>query len=175
MRLVAAGFWGTHGAHTALLGAPVLALTLVAVGADLRRWLQATRRRPTPALVLAGLLSLVAAGVHAAVCPAHFGEAAAYGVFFAGAASAQMAWSVLAIARPRRWVLAAGLAGNLAVLALWGVTRVAGIPLGPDAGAIEAVGRLDMLATFCELGVVASCAWLLLRRRGVLAAPTAVA
>jgi hypothetical protein len=171
MTNAAGGFWDAHGAHTVLLAVPIATLALFALGSDIRQWLRARGRQPERYVLLAGMLSLVAGAVHAVVCPEHFGEAALYGAFFTAAATGQVLWPVVMVVRPRRWVLAAGLAGNLAVLALWAMTRTAGIPLGPRTGQIEAVGRLDLLATLCEIGVVLTCARAMRRRHDVTPAP----
>jgi hypothetical protein len=98
--------------------------------------------------------SAAAGLVHAVVCPEHFREAASFGLFFAAAAGAQVAWAVLVLRRPSRALWWAGAAGNASVVALWAVTRTVGLPVGPDRGAAEAVGRADVLACVLELVVV---------------------
>jgi len=55
--------------------------------------------------------------------------------------------------------------GNAAVVGLWLFTRVAGVPLGPDAGSTESFGALDVLASTFESVVVAACAHALRPRR----------
>jgi hypothetical protein len=102
----------------------------------------------------AGLATVGAAAVHFVVMPTHFEESSLYGVFFLVTASVQVSWSLAVLARPSRPLLAAGAAGNLAVLALWLVSRTVGIPLGPGAGEVESVGGLDILATALEAVVV---------------------
>jgi hypothetical protein len=165
MTLAASGWWDQHGIHALTLLAPILAVTVLAAGADVRAWLRRRDRKVQPAILVAGVLSLPAAVVHLAVCPEHFGEAALYGVFFAVVAVAQVVWPWLAVVRPQRWVLAAGLVGNLAIFMLWAVTRTIGIPLGPESGEVEAVGLLDVVSAVLELGVVVACAWALLEHR----------
>jgi hypothetical protein len=64
-------------------------------------------------------------------------------------------------------VLTAGAAANGAVVALWAVTRTAGIPLGVAAGQREGIGVLDTSCSLLELGVVACCAWLAWNREPV--------
>ena len=94
-------------------------------------------------------LSLVAAAIHVKVAPEHFAEWWGYGAFFVAAAVAEVAL-VLALAyRPATWVVQAGIWGSLATLLMYLVSRTAGVPLGPAAGAVEEVEML---------GVVASCA-----------------
>lgn len=47
-----------------------------------------------------------------------------------------------------------GVAGNLAIVLLYVLTRTYGVPLGPHAAQIEVVGALDVTATGMELGIV---------------------
>jgi len=109
------------------------------------------RRRYLP---LAVVSSAAAAGVHAAVGPEHFAEQALFGVFFAGAALAQLGWSVLMVARPSRALLVAAVIGNAAVLALWLTTRTIGLPgLLPEP---ESLGPWDLSCAAWELIVVIS-------------------
>jgi len=148
-----------HGEHVVVILVPVLAFALLAVGADLRAWMD--RRgmsRPNSGMMLAAAFSAVAALIHGLVAPEHFQEAFIYGAFFAVSTVAQLAWSVLAVTRNDRWLAAVGLVGNAACVLLWAVTRSVGIPLGPEAGEVEAVGALDVLCAAAEVGVVALCA-----------------
>ena len=112
----------------------------------------------------AGLATVGAAAVHFVVMPTHFEESWLYGVFFLVTATVQLSWALAVLTRPSRPVLAAGAAGNLAVLALWLVTRTAGIPLGPGAGEVESIGGLDILATGLEAVVVVTAALALWHR-----------
>ncbi|HVS69015.1 MAG TPA: hypothetical protein VHE56_10715 [Mycobacteriales bacterium] len=108
------------------------------------------------ALPLVGLGSAAAACVHFVVMPEHFREATIYGLFFAIAATMQLGFAVLTLARPSRSLVRAGLAGNASVVLLWLCTRTLAIPLGPAAGTTEAVSGLDVLATSFELVIVAA-------------------
>lgn len=158
MTTVATGWWSQHGLHTVTLAGPVLAFAVLGFGADARAWLK--RRQSPPRLSLmhvAAALSLVAAIVHVSVCPEHFKEAVLYGVFFACTSTAQFGWAALALTRKLSWLAPAGLLGNASLVLLWAVTRTVGVPLGPGAGEVERIGVLDIVATTCELGVVALC------------------
>jgi hypothetical protein len=107
-------------------------------------------------LPLAVVSSAAAAGVHAAVGPEHFREQVLFGLFFAGAALAQIGWAVLMATRPSRGLLVAAVIGNLAVLTLWLITRTLGLPgLLPGP---EAVGPWDLCCAAWELIVVISAA-----------------
>jgi hypothetical protein len=111
--------------------------------------------RPTMALAAA---SAGAGLVHAFVCPEHFKEALSYGLFFALAASAQVAWAWLAWRGLTRRLLAWAALGNAAVLVLWAVTRTVGLPFGPAPGVAERVGGADVVAGLLELFVVVAAA-----------------
>ena len=119
---------------------------------------------------LLALTSLGAAAIHVAVCPGHFAESTFYGVFFVGAAAAQAAWASAILLRPSRRLVALGVAGNLAVVALWAVSRTLGLPVGPTPGVPEVPGGIDALATAYELFVVVVGAWVLWARLPLAAA-----
>ena len=146
----------------------MLLLAFWATWTEVRAWLrrQDDEQIPTVALVAAAL-SVGAAVVHAIVTPPHLTQAVLYGVFFAALTVAQLGWAVLVVVHPKGWVLAAGAVGNIAVVALWAVTRTVGIPLGAAAGQREGVGVLDTSCCLLELGVVACCAWLAWSRETV--------
>lgn len=120
--------------------------------------------RSSGALQLAALGLCAAAATHLAVTPAHFRQSWMYGCFFLVAASGQLTAAALLLTRPSRPVLTAALAGSLTIVAVWVVSRVVGVPLGPDNGATEAVGVLDVLASVAELTTVLGCAVALARR-----------
>jgi hypothetical protein len=92
-----------------------------------------------------------AAGTHLAVMPDHFEQSWIYGTFFAVVAPLQIGLGYLVLARPRRAELSAALAFSLAVVALWAITRFVGVPIGPDNGATEGLGVLDIFATGAEM------------------------
>lgn len=116
-------------------------------------------------------LSLAAALIHATVISEHFDEWWGYGVFFVAVTAAQIAFAVVLVpfaASGRsplpRWLPIAGITGNLALIALWVVTRSLGIPyVGPEAGEVEAVGQSDLLTKAAELVLVVVLAILLAR------------
>jgi hypothetical protein len=116
-------------------------------------------------LPLVALAGAAAAAVHFVVMPEHFDEATMYGVFFAVAATSQLLYSAMLLARPSRSLLAAGAIGNLTIVVLWLITRTIGIPLGPAAGTTETVGGLDVLATIFELTTAVGAVALLCRRQ----------
>jgi hypothetical protein len=116
----------------------------------------------------AGFASLGAGLVHAAVVSEHWSYSLAHGLFFGLVAAAQLGWGVAALARDRLVLPRVVLAANLAVVALWGVTRTVGLPFGPDAGHPEGVGAADLGAVALQLLVVTAVAvsrWGVVRAR----------
>ncbi|MES2155492.1 MAG: hypothetical protein V4510_10190 [bacterium] len=124
----------------------------------------------------AGWLSIAAAGIHGGVAPQHFAEWWGYGAFFLVAGVCQGLLGLLLVTRgiespawpwerARRPVYLAGILGNLAILALWAVTRTIGIPaFGPGAGEVEPVTTVDAAATLVEAVLVVLLARLWLAR-----------
>ena len=117
-----------------------------------------------PTLYVAAALSLLAALVHLWVTPEHFEEWWGYGAFFVAAAAAQLLYAPLVLIWPARTILLGGIAGNLAIVALYLLTRTVGIPLfGPEAGEVEGLGLVDVCATASEVGIAFSLGAVLLR------------
>ncbi len=115
-------------------------------------------------LYAAASLSLIAALIHLWVTPEHFEEWWGYGAFFLVAAVAQLLYVPIMLRRPSRTVLLAGIAGNLAIVVLYLLTRTVGIPLlGPEAGKVEGVGLADAGATASEVGIALALGAVLLR------------
>jgi hypothetical protein len=106
--------------------------------------------------------SFTAAAIHFAFAPTHWPEDWRHGLAFAVMGWAQLALGVILISRPRRWALAAGIVGNLAIIGVWAVSRTVGLPdiLGGD-GTSEGVGSADLLATVLEGMIVAGSVALL--------------
>ena len=111
------------------------------------------RRRAV--VVVAAVGSLIAAGVHAAVGPAHFHEALRFGIFFVIASLTQTGWAVLLVRRPSRAMFAIGVAGNVGMVVLWTITRTVGLPF--HLADVESVGMVDVIATTAELVTIMSC------------------
>jgi hypothetical protein len=120
--------------------------------------------------LLAGT-SFVAAVIHAVVCPEHFQEYWAFGTFFLATAVAGMAYAVWVLARPARWLFAAGVVANLGIVLLWLTTRLVEVPIGPDAGETEAFGTLDIVASSAEMLAFVAAVVLLRRSLATAASP----
>jgi hypothetical protein len=121
--------------------------------------------RPSAPTATLAAASAAASAIHVAVCPAHFHEATAFGLFFILAATLQAAWAVLILRQPSRALLTLGAVGNLAAVAVWAMSRTVGVPIGPTAWRPEAVTATDSLATALELAIIAGVPWFLFRRQ----------
>lgn len=122
-------------------------------------------------IVRVSVLSIVAGLLHGIVTPDHFAEWWGYGLFFLFASFAQVTYGAAPLfARlvegepieeqwsPRKLRVYAwlGIAGNVAIIALYVITRTVGIPFfGPEAGAVETVRPLDVISKLVEVAVVA--------------------
>ncbi len=84
----------------------------------------------------------------------HFQQSWIYGTFFLFAMTGQIVLGSLLLARPTDRLVLAGVIGSAAVIVLWAFSRVVGVPVGPDNGATEPVGVLDILASAAELVTV---------------------
>jgi hypothetical protein len=104
---------------------------------------------------LLAALSLGAGVIHFAVSGEHYELSWAHGLFFAAAAWLQLSWAVAVVLRPTRRILTAGVILNAGILGVWAVSRVWGVPIGPDAWTPESIGWSDALSSVCELGIVA--------------------
>ena len=108
---------------------------------------------------LAALASLGASVIHFAVVPTHWQEWMPAGLFFAAVAVFQLCWARLVLVRTTNPVLALGIMVNLAVIALWSVSRTAGAPFGPHAGEAELVQAADLCALLLQIYVVMGAGW----------------
>jgi hypothetical protein len=104
------------------------------------------------------VLSLGAAAIHFGVIGEHFADWWVAGVFFVVTGWFQAFWAVLLAARRGRAVAVTGALVNAAIVAVWLVSRTTGLPFGPHAGAPEAVGLADSVATLFEAGIVVGAA-----------------
>jgi hypothetical protein len=95
-------------------------------------------------------LLMGAAGIHFAMMGEHAGVSWTHGTFFAVVAWLQIVLAVgIVWQRSSRWMAAAVIVVNLAVLTVWVLTRTVGIAIGGD-GTPEAWGRTDILCAVLE-------------------------
>jgi hypothetical protein len=107
------------------------------------------------AWTVAGLL-IGAAGIHFAMMGEHAGVSWTHGVFFGVVGWLQVALAIAIVRRPPRWVIVAVIVVNVAILAVWVLTRTVGIAIGGD-GTPEAWGTIDTVCAVLEgLAVLAS-------------------
>ncbi len=99
-------------------------------------------------------LSLFAGYIHVAYVDSHLQEWWAYGAFFIAAANLQVIFAALLVRWPRRWLPYAGIAGNLAIISMYVITRTSGIPLGPHSRVVENAGATDWLTTAAQVGII---------------------
>ncbi|HKF90709.1 MAG TPA: hypothetical protein VKC52_04430 [Acidimicrobiia bacterium] len=99
-------------------------------------------------------LSAGAGVIHFAVSGGHFDVSWMHGAFFAVVAWLQLAWAAGVILRPTRRLLTAGVVLNAGVIGVWAVSRIWGVPVGPDAWTPEAVSLADALSSGFEAGIV---------------------
>lgn len=112
--------------------------------------------------MVAGLL-IGAAGIHFAMMGEHAGVSWTHGVFFGAVGWLQVALAVAVVRRPPRWVVIAVIVSNVAILAVWVLTRTVGIAIGGD-GSPEAWGTVDIVCAMLEGLAVAASVGLLVPR-----------
>ena len=120
-------------------------------------------------LRLAAVMSGASAAMHLSASAGHLREWWVFAVIFAVTAGLQLEWAARVWRRPSRPVLFWGLALNLALVAVWALSRTRGLPVGPDAFHPEAVGPLDLQSTVDELLTGALVLSTLVAWRSVLA------
>lgn len=125
-------------------------------------------RNPDRALSAIALASIAAGAINIAAA-ATVARGSAQGMaFFVAIAAAQLVWAGAALVRAPRWWLALGAAGNLVVVAIWVVSRTAGLPAGVFGGGTTLPAKFpDTLATVLEAAVVVGAAALMVRGRGL--------
>ena len=119
------------------------------------------RRLPLP-LVIASVAAAGSALVHFAVAPEHFAEWWGFGLFFVLCAEVQLGWTLLLGRIHSNRMVAVGLAGSLALVATWALSRTVGLPFGPEPGVPEEIGLPDLVSVVLELITAMACAWALL-------------
>jgi hypothetical protein len=107
-------------------------------------------RAGTDQWLLAALL-LGAGTIHVAMAPSHLGESALEGAGFLAAAWVQLALGVAVLLRaPSRRLLLAVAGTSVALIAVWLVSRTAGLPFGAHAGHAESISVVDGVCVALE-------------------------
>ncbi len=103
---------------------------------------------------LLAALSVGAAFIHFAVSGGHYDVSWIHGTFFAVVAWLQIAFAVGVVLRPTRRLLIAGVLLNAGIIGVWAVSRIWGVPVGPDAWTPESITLADSLSSGFEAGIV---------------------
>jgi hypothetical protein len=115
----------------------------------------ATAAPPRTTVAAAAVLSLGAAWVHLAYVAPHLRQWWAYGAFFLATGIGQALFAPLILRRPRPWLAVVGIAGNIAIVAMYVLSRTNGAPLGPHAHVPERVGAVDLATAGAEVVLIA--------------------
>ena len=103
----------------------------------------------------AAVLSMAAAWVHLAFVESHWAAWWAYGLTFLAMGVGQALFVPVILRKASTWVVAAGIAGNLAIITMYVWSRTAGIPMGPHKGVAERASLIDLGCTAAEIALVA--------------------
>src|SRR3954462_8060592 len=110
----------------------------------------APTRAPAVGIAVAAACLLGAEGIHTAVIAEHFTEWWAEGAFFLALSIVEGALAAALLVAPGRRGGQAAVLASIATIAVWAWSRTTGLPVGPDAGYPEPVGRADTIATLLE-------------------------
>lgn len=125
---------------------------------------------PFPVRSALGALLAAAGVIHLVMVPSHWGESGVEGPGFMLAGWLQIALAVALLRRPARWMLQLSVLSNVVLVAVWAVSRTAGLPFGQHAGHAETVSVVDGTTVGLELAAVALALGLLLRGAGFVRA-----
>ncbi|MEO6714193.1 MAG: hypothetical protein ABIM89_12295 [Mycobacteriales bacterium] len=135
-----------HPATAAAAGTPAPAAS---GGADLA---QPSCSALGDAVRIAAGLSLTAGVVHAIATVDHFSHYWLYGVFFMVVTYGQVLWGIaLWRNRASARALRIGAYANVAIVAVWVLSRTVGVPIGPYTWDAEPIGLADAAATIDQL------------------------
>ncbi|MEA2323762.1 MAG: hypothetical protein QOD81_3612 [Solirubrobacteraceae bacterium] len=113
---------------------------------------------PLPAIAVAAAGLFGAEAVHTAVLASHWREWWAEGAFFGTLSIVEGALGAALLLAPGRRLARAGVLISIATIAVWAWSRSTGLPIGPEAGYPEPVGRADLVATLLEALTAAALA-----------------
>ncbi len=108
------------------------------------------------------LLSFGAGAVHLVMVPQHAQDAMRAGLAFAVAGWFQIAFGAAILAAPRRLWLWVAVGANACFVALWAVSRTAGLPDWTGLGGVEPAQSADLLCVGFEVAIVVVAAAALL-------------
>ncbi|HKF75313.1 MAG TPA: multicopper oxidase family protein [Candidatus Dormibacteraeota bacterium] len=99
----------------------------------------------------AALLTMGAAAIHFSVAPEHLQVYLPFGILFILVGGVQAALAVATVVRPGRKVYVAAVLLAVGCLAVWAVSRTAGLPIGPAPGRPEAMEVPDLVTAVFEV------------------------
>lgn len=102
----------------------------------------------------AAALALIAGLIHLYIAPEHFEEAFEFGLFMVVVGAAQVAAGTLLAVRPSRPLVIATVVGTLLLFAVYGVSRTAGLPFGPEPWHPEHVHTIDVVSKATEFALL---------------------
>jgi hypothetical protein len=111
--------------------------------------------RWSTAVLTAAVLSLAAGWIHFVYISSHWDDWWAYGAFFLGSGLFQALTAPALLRWPNAWTALVGIAGNLAIVGMYIMSRAHGIPMGPHEGVIEKATPIDLGCTAAEIVLVA--------------------
>jgi hypothetical protein len=115
---------------------------------------RASRARWSAAVLAAAFLSLLSGWIHFAYVTSHWEFWWAYGAFFVATGLFQALLAPALLRRPGSWTGIVGIAGNVAIVAMYLKSRTDGIPLGPHAGVLEKTTPIDLACTVAEVATI---------------------
>ena len=108
---------------------------------------------------------LGAAIIHFAMVPQHMAEWAPEGIAFVVTGWIQVALAIGVMVRPRRWMLWIAGALSTAFVGAWAITRISGVPFGPNSGVAEPSAFIDVACVALEGAAVVLAAVAIWRPR----------
>lgn len=120
-------------------------------------------------VVLVAALTFLGALIHVGAAADHWAEYHLYTIVFLCLAAMQACWALLILRGASGRVLALGCVLQLGIVALWLLSRTAGVPLAPVAWTPEEVGAADLIETIGELTAVLALLSVLLAERSNIA------
>jgi hypothetical protein len=101
------------------------------------------------------IAALASGAIHFGVAGEHYAVSWSHGAFMAVVGWCQLVWAAAVLVRPSRRVLIIGVLGNAAIIGVWVMATVWGVPVGPGAWTPQQIGWQDGIATVCEAAIVA--------------------
>lgn len=115
--------------------------------------------------VVLATLSAGAGAIHLAMIAPHAQDSTLDGMLFAAAGWFQLVLAFFLFSRPSQKLLGLNIVVNVAMLAVWAVSRTVGLPWGAHSGVAEDVGTVDLVCAAFEAALIVASAVALYRPR----------